>query len=39
MAVTVYCEASDCKWYNISNCGADYTTIDSSGQCLGYEQK
>ena len=34
--VDVTCEARDCKYWNYG-CKADFTTIDWTGQCLGYE--
>lgn len=35
--VTIYCNSTDCKRHDGTNCSADYTTIEN-GECLGYEQ-
>ena len=37
--VTVYCEATKCKYHNGSNCGADFITIIEGGECQGYTMK
>lgn len=36
MIVTIYCEAKTCQFHTGSGCGANYTTIDSEGKCLGF---
>lgn len=35
---TIYCEARTCKYHNGFGCSADFTTISSSGECLGFEE-
>ena len=39
MLTTYYCECTDCKYHNGIGCGADFTTIDINGVCLGSEEK
>lgn len=34
--VTVYCEATKCKYHNGINCNADFITIIEGGECQGY---